>query len=623
MTPKNAYLMRTLLSLFLLALTLCSPMFCQSAATTALPKSVTDLQPVLQDDRILKAPPQVEVKADGTAILAFETMVATPPVRIFIGQLNPDASLETPFFRFEAKESPQEPVTSHRISFDFKRLEKAAQSVPDSPAHEGDVNYRLEIFDPRTSATKYFESRFHYFAQRGRYEKRTTILYGPFVDQATTNSAIIFWTTDRPSRGVVELYSADGKTLIKSFLGDPIVATDRKIKMTGLAAGRSYRYHVVVFDEKGDKPVNTSSMYRFQAAPLKGQKFQFAFLSDGRPSLGGGFSNFNGVNAAVTQQLLADGYRRGANLILFGGDLSAGYTSSVENFDMMFDTWKSISEPVGHLIPIYEGFGNHESLHDFYRDAAGNRYSRDKTGDVSSESVFARHFANPDEDFPAPEVQNGVTGPSYRGTAYSFDYSNAHFIMLNMDYWYTTGGPRGDPALAYQLLGGNRNGYIMKNQMKWLAKDLAAARKRGVEHIFICGHDMAFPTGGHADDAMWWNGLNDPSIPSGDVVAMRERFMKLVNDYQVTALLFGHEHNYSRTVIDHSVDKAMQHPVTQIISGGAGAPFYPQDTEVPWRSAVKKHAMTYHYVLFKVDGPKVKFSVIDLEGQVIDSAILR
>ncbi|MBZ5534849.1 MAG: metallophosphoesterase [Acidobacteriia bacterium] len=594
----------------------------QTPSKAALPKSLADLQPYKRDDRILKAVPTVEIKVNGGVNLTFETMTPTPPPRAFFGQINPDLKLEAPFFQFEVRESGKKPAISHRLSFDLKKLENAGERSEDSPAHEGDVYFRLEIFDSRSGRMRYFESRFHYFGQAGRYEKRTTILYGPFVDQVTDHSAVIFWTTDRPSRGVVQLFLDASPAPPRKISGEPVLERDHKIKITGLNPGSVYGYQVLAFDGIDAKSETASRIYSLRSAPEKSQQFHFVFMSDGRPSPGGAFNDFGGVNARVTQPLLNDSYRRGAEFILFGGDLTAGYTSSAENFDLMLNAWKLISEPVGHLIPIYEGMGNHESLGDFFHDAAKNSYNRDKTGNVNAETEFARHFANPEDDYPSPEVRDGVTGPSYRGTVYSFDYGNSHFVMLNTDYWFTHASPLPDRALPWKLLGGNRNGYIMENQMNWLAKDLADARKRGVEHIFVCGQDMAFPTSSHSADAMWWNGLNDSSIPLGDVVAMRDRFMKLINDYGVTAMLFGHEHTYSRTIIDHSIDPLMQHPVTQIISGGAGAPFYPRDIKVPWNSAVKKYARIHHYVLFTVDGANVTLSAIDLDGNVFDTATL-
>jgi hypothetical protein len=103
---------------------------------------------------------------------------------------------------------------------------------------------------------------------------------------------------------------------------------------------------------------------------------------------------------------------------------------------------------------------------------------------------------------------------------------------------------------------------------------------------------------------------------------MRSRFLKIVSDNRVTALFFGHEHVYSRLVIDQTLDPVMQVPVTQIISGGAGAPAYARDPTVPWVRAVRKFASAFHYVLVVVDGPRVSFSAVDADGNIIDSGTL-
>ena len=599
-----------------------APEASRAAQKPGVPSSISDLKPFEQDDRLLQSEPRVEVGADGTAIVTFDSMVPTPGARAFVGMPNPEAVLDTPIYRLEAREVLKEPATAHRLSFDLKRIERAVGIAQGSPAHEADVYVRLEVFDSRTVGVRYFEWRFHYAADAGRYERRPAVRLGPAVDQTTVSSVLLDWSTDLPALGVVHVFSADGGALLQSVRATAEAATDHRVAISGLRSETSYRYQVVLLAADGKTALNTGRTYAFRTAPRPGRKFAFAFMSDGRAALGGGLSNFSGVNAVVTRQLLADSYSRGVELILFGGDLASGFTSSTENFGMMLDTWRLITDPVAHMLPIYEGIGNHESLHEFYRDASGNRYERDRAGDVNSESEFARRFANPDRDYPAAEVRDGRTGPSYRGTVYSFDYGNAHFVMLNMDYWYTGGGPAGDRSLAWVLLGGNRNGYLMEHQLQWLANDLKRARARGAVHLFVCGHDPAFPTGGHAGDAMWWGGLNDPTIPSGDVTAMRSRFLKIVSDNRVTALFFGHEHAYSRLVIDQTVDPVMQVPVTQIISGGAGAPAYARDPTVPWVRAVRKFASAFHYVLIVVDGPRVSFSAIDADGNIIDSGAL-
>jgi hypothetical protein len=587
----------------------------------ALPASRAELKPVDADDRMLKAPPLITVNADGTATVAFDTMIPAPAGRVYVGVLNPSTAIDTPFFPVAVRESIKEPATAHTVSIDLKRIESWLPAASKDGVREGDAFVRIETYDSRTGSARYFETRVHFANQSGRYEKRTTILLGPVIDQITPSSALVSWNSDLPSGGLVELWSADGARKLGEFsVATP--STHPIVKMTGLKPAGRYAYRVMVADPTTGRMVNVTRRYPFTGTPAPGAGFKFVYMSDGRPASGGGFINFNGVNGAVQPRLMADGYRRGAAFGLYAGDLSGGYTASVENFGMMLDTWKHLNDPVAHEMPIYEGFGNHESLHDFFVDAAGNRYSTDRMTGTSSEREFAVRVVNPG-NAPEPEVRDGVTGPPYQGTVYSFDYGGSHFVMLNLDYWLTVGGPSRNQSLAWKLLGGNREGYLMEKQLAWLDADLAAARKRGVAHIFIAGHEPVMPVGGHVGDAMWWRGLDDPSLPSGDVGAMRGKFLTIANRYRVTAMMFGHEHLYARIMIDATFDARVTKPIVQFVSGGAGAPFYAQDESAPWTKAVKKFAATNHYLLFSVSPAGVTFEAIDLDGRVFDSGPIR
>jgi len=551
----------------------------------------------------------------------FETAVATPAGRLYVGTLLSATAIDTPFFPLSAREANKEPATSHRLTIDIRRLDSWLPPAGPDGVREGDAYLRFELYDSRTGAARYFETRVHYASVKGRYEKRTTVVLGPVVDQVSSTSALVSWNTDVAAPALVELWTGDGSRKIGTFKTSA-PGTHPVVKLEGLRAGVPYKYRVLVHDPTDGRVVNTGRQYGFKSARVSGSGFKFMFMSDGRPASGGGFINFNGVNGAVEPRLMADGYRRGSDFAMYAGDLTGGYTSSVENFGMMLDTWKHLNDPVAHHMPIYEGFGNHESLHRFYVDARGNRYSTDRMGDTSSEGEFAARFVNPDNG-PQPEIRNGVEGPPYKGTVYSFDYGNSHFVMLNLDYWFTVGGPSRDVSLAWKLLGGNREGYLMANQLAWLDRDLAAARRRGVVHIFIAGHEPVLPVGGHVGDAMWWRGLDDATLPSGDVLTMRTKFLGIANRYRVTAMMFGHEHAYARLVIDSTIDKQLTRPITQFVSGGAGAPFYAQDESAPWATAVKKFAAVNHYVMFTVSPSGVSFEAIDLDGRVFDSGVIR
>jgi 3',5'-cyclic-AMP phosphodiesterase len=596
----------------------------QTPAAPPLPTSRADLKPTETDDRLIAAPPAFEVGADGTSKLTFTTLVPTPACRVYLGTLNANTTLDTSFYPTSIREAlaAGATATAHTITVDLKSLNAWLPAGPADAAREGDAYVRIEVFDPRTSAPRYFERRVHYALAGGKYEARPTILFGPALDLVTTSSATVSWDLERPALGKVEVWSSDGASKLGEFSQGNDPATRHIVKVTGLRPRQTYKYRVLVRDRADGPVLHTGRFYAFRAAPVGGGTFSFAYLSDGRPSAGGGFNSFNGVNAEVTPRLMADGYRRGAEFAMFGGDLISGATSNLEHHGMMLDTWRLLNDPVAHVMPIYEGIGNHEILYDYFVDAQNTRYGTSRMGAHGTEAEFARRFVNP-ANAPEPEVQNGVTGPPYLGIVYSFDYGNSHFVMLNTTYWYTTGGPTSDRALGLKLLGGNRNGYVMANQLAWLDKDLAAARQRGVRHIFVVGHEAPFPSGGHVADSMWWNGLNDKTLPSGDVVDMRSRFLTILNRHRVTAIMAGHEHNYARVVAGPDVDKALTRPLTQFVSGGAGAPFYAQDEKAPWSANIRKFAATYHYVLFTIAGDAVRFEAIDLDGRVIDSGVLR
>jgi 3',5'-cyclic AMP phosphodiesterase CpdA len=597
-------------------------------AAASAPVTRADLTPVEADDRLFKAYPEVQLNPDGTGVVTFETMVPSPAARVFVGTLNPDTPIDTPIFTATVREDLQGAaggaVTAHRLPFGVRGLDGWLAPAPAGTVREGDACIRLEAFDPRTSAMRYLETRLHYATAAGKYERRTTVLLGPTIDRVTATGAAIGLDTDRPAFARVEVWSADGTRRVAEAAGSSTASRTHAVALSGLKPGTPYRYRVLVSELASGPAANTGRFYTFRTAPAPGPAsvFSFAFLSDGRAGTGGGFFNFNGINGAVTPRLIAEAYRRGDAFALFGGDLTSGYTSSVEHFGMMLDTWRSLNDPIAHVMPIYEGFGNHESLHAFYREPSGARLSTDRLGSATSEGEFGRRFINPDNG-PEPEVLNGVTGPSYKGTVYSFDYGNTHIVMLNTDYWFTVGGTASDRSLGVKLLGGNRNGYILPNQMAWLDRDLAEARARGAVHLFVAAHDPLLPVSGHVADAMWWRGLNDPSVPSGDVVAMRDRFAAILDRHRVTALLTGHEHLYARVVADATVIPTLTRPLVQFVSGGAGAPFYTLDEAAPWAAAVKMHATTYHYVRIIVNGPKASFEAIDLDGRVIDKGTLR
>lgn len=125
----------------------------------------------------------------------------------------------------------------------------------------------------------------------------------------------------------------------------------------------------------------------------------------------------------------------------------------------------------------------------------------------------------------------GAVNPGPSGcpeTTYSFDYQNAHFVMLN-EYCDASG----DTATE---------GDVSDHLYYWLAADLSATDKA---HVFVFGHEPAYPQ----PDAD--NGRLRHEYDSLNLYPLRrDRFWNLLRERNVTAYVCGHTHNYSAVRID-------------------------------------------------------------------------
>ncbi|NQU16674.1 MAG: metallophosphoesterase [Candidatus Saganbacteria bacterium] len=132
---------------------------------------------------------------------------------------------------------------------------------------------------------------------------------------------------------------------------------------------------------------------------------------------------------------------------------------------------------------------------------------------------------------------------------YSFDYKNAHFVILNNAF---------------------RESFTEK-QISWLKRDLAATKKP-LKFVFF--HKPVFdPSGFYNDHIM-------------DSRRMAERMILIFKRYKVGYVICGHIHGYGH---------ARRDKIDYFITGGAGAPLY-----LP-----SQLGGFYHYMRFDIDGNKV------------------
>ncbi|MFQ5594251.1 MAG: metallophosphoesterase family protein [Anaerolineae bacterium] len=221
-------------------------------------------------------------------------------------------------------------------------------------------------------------------------------------------------------------------------------------------------------------------------------RFTFAVTADMRGSSGPGRDSpqyFRGACEAIAT-------RGGGAFMVSPGDIDP--TSDVR--------W-TITSTLGVTYTWYPGVGNHEL------PGAGNEsYS-------GSNMDWLRSY---DYDSVNP-------GPSgCPETTYSFDYANAHFVMLNE--YCDTGG---DTV---------RDGDVVDHLYDWLVADLSATDKT---HVFVFGHEPAYPQPDADNGRTRHLGDSLDKYPTN-----RDRFWNLLRDEGVIAYVYGHTHNYSAIEID-------------------------------------------------------------------------
>jgi len=152
------------------------------------------------------------------------------------------------------------------------------------------------------------------------------------------------------------------------------------------------------------------------------------------------------------------------------------------------------------------------------------------------------------------------------GPWYSFDRGDAHFVCLQVDGYgrYTPGQP----------------------QYEWLVSDLAGTLK---PWKFVFFHIPPYSSGSHGSD------LN-----------VRQALCPLFEQYGVTIVFNGHDHDYERSVANG---------VTYIVTGGGGAPLYQKGHDNP---ASVYFANVHHFVQITLSDDTLYGVAIKSDGTEFD-----
>lgn len=274
-----------------------------------------------------------------------------------------------------------------------------------------------------------------------------------------------------------------------------------------------------------------------QESAIEEIKFSFAILGDMqyfKPGVAGGFqkavNNIKNINP---------------DLVFVMGDMISSCKGGLE-CESKYNSWKNILGPLASK--TYPTQGNH-----------------DRTGREKADASWQKVFSN----LPS----NGPAG--FAKIAYSFDYKNSHFIILDSDK--------------------PEENDINSVQLDWLEKDLAT-NKKGNNFVFF--HEPAYPTNSKIGESLDKNPKN------------RDRLWNILTRNKIAAVFSGHEHIQSRRKVNG---------IYQFVFG---------NTESFDHLAPKPGTAEYYYIgqafgMVEIKGNFITVKTYSVDGKLLNSFDLR
>ncbi len=239
-----------------------------------------------------------------------------------------------------------------------------------------------------------------------------------------------------------------------------------KAIVTGLEPGTAYEYRL-------GSDGNWSEIGEFTTEAIGETNFEFLYMTDSQ----GANSHDYEVWADTLRQGL-EKYPNSQFLTMSGDQVDAGA--------LEYQWLDYFAKPQDLLmnLPIMAAVGNHEGP---YND---NYYY---------------HFNYPNDS---------IEDPLPPGSVYSYDYGDAHFMVVNtMDMGWDV-----------------RQRESFKQQIEWLKREVAETDKKWKVVTF---HKAIYSVGGHATD--------------GDILELREMLYPVFDELGIDVVLQGHDHSFMRS----------------------------------------------------------------------------
>ncbi len=387
-------------------------------------------------------------------------------------------------------------------------------------------------------------------------EQRPVFLVQPYLQNLQKDGVTVAWETVYPSTARVEFGPKGNRNRTEFEQGPPV--TLHKITLVGLKPNTSYTYRAI----SGE---TASPAWTFHTKNPAATSLKFVVYGDNR--------TFPRVHENLVRLVAQE---KPALVFNVGDVVSSGHELS-QWVDEYFYPLRFFSG----FVPSYISIGNHEY---------GGYW------DIRRVPPFERYVSHPLDSTGSTEYW------------YSFDYGNAHFIVLDPN---KTDGPLGN-----RIPPGSQ-------QYEWFKNDLQKAKK-SAEWIFVFFHEPPY--------SECWSGGYYDGEPH-----LRQEIVPLIEANRVAIVFSGHTHDYERGAPHPPYDPktGKGNNAAYIITGGGGSnldnhkyheweqmdlPRVPADPNSNETDAGKYYA--YHYCVVEINGKHLSFKAIKMNGDGTRAGIM-
>ena len=310
---------------------------------------------------------------------------------------------------------------------------------------------------------------------------------GPYLQMGNQSDLTIRWRTNTPTDSRIELGTELGTYPI--VFNDATLVTEHSIRVNDLIPDTKYYYRI----GSSTEPLQGTFDNFFVTAPPPGsRKVRIAAFGD----CGRNDNSFQTQTLLRYQNFLADNEIDAPDAWLLLGDNA--YENGTDN-EFTTGFFNAYGSSILKNHKLYPSPGNHD-----YANAS----ARQDDHNIPYYSIFT---------MPTNGECGGV--PSGTEAYYSFDIGDVHFLSLD------SYGEEDNTTRLYDTLG---------DQVTWIKADLAANTRRWVVAYW---HHPPYTKGSHNSDT------------EGELIDMRENFIRILERYGVDMVICGHSHNYERSYL--------------------------------------------------------------------------